>query len=50
VEPAHFVMGRRQLLGIRQRAEAARQPDDQERRGAPAVAGAGAFSGSGQAP
>ena len=24
VEPAHFVMGRRQLLGIRQRAEAAR--------------------------
>jgi hypothetical protein len=44
VEPAHFVMGRRQLLGIRQRAEAARQPDDQERRGAPAVAGAGAGS------
>jgi hypothetical protein len=42
VEPAHFVMGRRQLLGIRQRAEAARPPDGQERTGAPQVAGAGA--------
>jgi hypothetical protein len=30
VEPAHFVMGRRQLLGIRQRAQAARPPGDQE--------------------
>jgi hypothetical protein len=42
VEPAHFVMGRRQLLGIRQRAEAARPPDGQERTDAPQVAGAGA--------
>ncbi|HKO86544.1 MAG TPA: SRPBCC family protein [Actinomycetota bacterium] len=40
VEPAHFVMGRRQLLGIRQRAEAARPPDHQQRTGPPAVAGA----------
>ena len=31
VEPAHFVMGRRQLLGIRQRAEAARLLDHHER-------------------
>ena len=37
VEPAHFVMGRRQLLGIRQRAEAARPPDHQQRTGPPAV-------------
>ena len=37
VEPAHFVMGRRQLLGIRQRAEAARPPGHQQRTGPPAV-------------
>jgi hypothetical protein len=37
VEPAHFVMGRRQLLGIRQRAEAARPPDHQQRTGPLAV-------------
>jgi hypothetical protein len=40
VEPAHFVMGRRQLLGIRQRAEAARPPDHREPMGLPAAAGA----------
>jgi hypothetical protein len=40
VEPSHFVMGRRQLLGIRQRAETARLPHDQQRMGRPAVAGA----------
>jgi hypothetical protein len=44
VEPAHFVMGRRQLLGIRQRAEAVRLPGDQERTGAPAAAGAEAVA------
>jgi hypothetical protein len=40
VEPAHFVMGRRQLLGIRQRAETARLPDDEEGTARPATAGA----------
>jgi hypothetical protein len=40
VEPAHFVMGRRQLLGIRQRAETVRLPDDQERTRLPAPTGA----------
>jgi hypothetical protein len=44
VEPAHFVMGRRQLLGIRQRAEAARPLNEPERAGPPAVAGAGAVA------
>jgi hypothetical protein len=44
VEPAHFVMGRRQLLGIRQRAEAARLPDDQERTAPPTTAGAEAVT------
>ena len=44
VEPAHFVMGRRQLLGIRQRAETARPPDDQERTVPPATAGAEAVA------
>jgi hypothetical protein len=44
VEPAHFVMGRRQLLGIRQRAETARLPDDQERTAPPATAGAEAVA------
>ena len=42
VEPAHFVMGRRQLLGIRQRAEAARP----EGAVPPAVAGAEAAVGA----
>jgi hypothetical protein len=32
-------MGRRQLLGIRQRAETARLPDDQERTALPMTAG-----------
>jgi hypothetical protein len=41
VEPAHFVMGLRQLLGIRQRSEEARPPDYRERTSAPAAAGAG---------
>jgi hypothetical protein len=40
VEPAHFVMGRRQLLGIRQRAETARLPDGQARTARSATAGA----------
>jgi hypothetical protein len=44
VEPAHFVMGRRQLLGIRQRAETARLPDDQERTARPTTAGAEAVA------
>jgi hypothetical protein len=44
VEPAHFVMGRRQLLGIRQRAETARLPDDQERTALPMAAGAEAVA------
>jgi hypothetical protein len=44
VEPAHFVMGRRQLLGIRQRADTARPPDDQERTAPPATAGAEAVA------
>ena len=44
VEPAHFVMGRRQLLGIRQRAETARLPDDQERTAPPTTAGAEAVT------
>jgi hypothetical protein len=44
VEPAHFVMGRRQLLGIRQRAETARLPDDQERTALPMTAGAEAVA------
>ena len=44
VEPAHFVMGRRQLLGIRQRAETARLPDDQERTARPTTAGAEAVT------
>ena len=46
VEPAHFVMGRRQLLGIRQRAETARPPDDQERTAPPTTAGAEAVAGA----
>jgi hypothetical protein len=52
VEPAHFVMGRRQLLGIRQRAEAARPSDGQEGTAAPELAGArtGAPSGAGKVP
>ena len=37
VEPAHFVMGRRQLLGLRQRAEAARAPGDHQRTRLPAA-------------
>jgi hypothetical protein len=41
VEPAHFVMGRRQLLGIRQRVEAAQR----ERADPPVVAGVGAAAG-----
>ena len=45
VEPAHFVMGRRQLLGIRQRAETARPPDNQQRTATPPVAGAEAAVG-----
>jgi hypothetical protein len=44
VEPAHFVMGRRQLLGIRQRAETARPPDHRQRMGRPAVGVAEAAS------
>ena len=44
VEPAHFVMGRRQLLGIRQRAETARLPDDQERTAPPTTARAEAVA------
>ena len=44
VEPAHFVMGRRQLLGIRQRAETARLPDDQERTAPPTTAEAEAVA------
>jgi hypothetical protein len=44
VEPAHFVMGRRQLLGIRQRAETTRPPDDQERTAPPTTAGAEAVA------
>jgi hypothetical protein len=44
VEPAHFVMGRRQLLGIRQRAETARLPDDQQRTARPTTAGAEAVA------
>ena len=48
VEPAHFVMGRRQLLGIRQRAEAARRPGDHQRTSLPA-AGAEAAAGVGGA-
>jgi hypothetical protein len=35
VEPAHFVMGRRQLLGIRRRAEGSLTADDQQRAGQP---------------
>jgi hypothetical protein len=38
VEPAHFIMGRRQLLGLRERAEAARPPGDQEHTRPPALA------------
>ena len=38
VEPAHFIMGRRQLLGIRQRAQAARPPGDQKHTSPPALA------------
>ena len=45
VEPAHFVMGRRQLLGIRQRAETARPPDGQRGTGPPALVGAEAAAG-----
>ena len=48
VEPAHFVMGRRQLLGLRQRAEAARAPGDHQRTSLPA-AGAEAATGVGGA-
>jgi hypothetical protein len=44
VEPAHFVMGRRQLLGIRQRAETTQLADDQERTARPATAGAEAVA------
>jgi hypothetical protein len=44
VEPAHFVMGRRQLLGIRQRAETTRPPDDQVRTAPPTTAGAEAVA------
>jgi hypothetical protein len=49
VEPAHFVMGRRQLLGIRQRAETARLPDHQQRTGPAAVGVAEAAVGEKEA-
>ena len=44
VEPAHFVMGRRQLLGIRQRAETPQPAGDRERTAPPTTAGAEAVA------
>ena len=46
VEPAHFVMGRRQLLGIRQRAETPQPAGDRERTSRPAATGAEAAAGA----
>src|SRR5829696_3289189 len=46
VEPAHFVMGRRQLLGIRQRAETPRPTGDREGTSRPAATGAAAAAGA----
>jgi hypothetical protein len=43
VEPAHFIMGRRQLLGIRQRAEAARHLEHTR---SPALASSGTLAGT----
>src|SRR5829696_8966494 len=46
VEPAHFVMGRRQLLGIRQRAKTPRPTGDREGTSRPAATGAAAAAGA----
>jgi hypothetical protein len=46
VEPAHFVMGRRQLLGIRQRAETPQPAGDRECTSRPAATGAEAAAGA----
>jgi hypothetical protein len=46
VEPAHFIMGRRQLLGLRQRAQAARPPGDQKYTRPAALASSGTLAGT----
>jgi hypothetical protein len=46
VEPAHFIMGRRQLLGLRERAQAARPPGDQQHTRPPALVNSGTFAGT----